>query len=674
MPIPQQAIQAAMQVQQTAAVAPEPVIRLVAGPGTGKSSTIEQRASWLLGNGIPAPGIYAISFTRASARDLQERIVQHCNQTGQVAGGQIRVSTLHSLALRVLRAAGLLAQYPVDPLVLDQWELENIFDSEFGQVSGIKSKERREEIRRYNEAFWSTGSYQPPNYIPPNPAITQRENNLFLGFHRPRTQTYACVLPGEIIRRCVEETNAGTIDPVALLNVSHLIVDEFQDLNPMDLEFVYALASRGVTLFAAGDDDQSIYSFRFASPAGIQQIPNLYANRGLHQLNECFRCMPEILAAANHLIAAFPSPNRIPKNSVSLYRNSSPPAPGIVHRWRFGVGRDEARAIAQSCQVLIQAGIRASDILILLSNRRALEGEITTQMDALQVPYATASGEAFIDTDSGRFILSVLRIICNQSDYVAHRSILGLLPKIGIGTCNHLSELVIQNALNYRSIFYDPLPVGVFAGLALKALSRVRAVVASFQAWTPDDTLGNRRNELATVLTNALGTPAAAAWATESGDLPDGLTLREVRDYLWSESDEQRAHVLTSALDRLGTPLPAGTELLPPQIRIMTMHGAKGLSGRVVFIPGLEESMLPGPKRAQFPGLVLEAARLLYVSLTRARAASIVSFASRRTIYGMSQPQTPSRFAAHLNGAFGLRHTGLVDAEIQRIVDCCNLI
>ena len=81
--------------------------------------------------------------------------------------------------------------------------------------------------------------------------------------------------------------NAGTIDPVALLNIGHLIVDEFQDLNQMDLDFIHAIASQGVVLFAAGDDDQSVYSFRFASPAGIQQIPNLYANRGLHELNEC---------------------------------------------------------------------------------------------------------------------------------------------------------------------------------------------------------------------------------------------------------------------------------------------------------------------------------------------------------------------------------------------------
>jgi len=674
MPIPQQDVQAAVQVQQIAAVATEPVVRLVAGPGTGKSSTIEQRVSWLLGNGVNAAEIYAVSFTRASARDLQERIIQHCNQTGQVAGAQIRVSTLHSLALRVLRAAGLLNRYPVDPLVLDQWELENIFDSEFSQDSGIRSKERREEIRRYNEAFWSTGTYQPPNYIPPDPAITQAENNLFLGFHGSRTQSYACVLPGEIVRQCVLEMNAGTIDPVALLNIGHLIVDEFQDLNQMDLDFIHAIASQGVVLFAAGDDDQSVYSFRFASPAGIQQIPNLYANRGLHQLNECFRCMPEILAAANRLIAAFPQPGRIPKNSVSLYRNSNPVAPGIVHRWRFNTGRQEAIAIAQSCNDLVQAGIRPSDIVILLSNSRALEHEITTQMDGLQVPYTSASGEDFVDTESGRFVLSLLRIINNPNDYVAHRAILGLLPGVGVGTCNQLCGLVIQNALNYRNIFHDPLPNGVFTGRILTALNRARAAVTAFQTWTPDDTLGSKRNNFTTILTTNLGAPAAATWAAESGGLPDGLTLREVRDYLWASSDEQRANILTAALDRLGTPPPAGTTLLPDQVRIMTMHGAKGLSGRVVFIPGLEESMLPGPKRAQYPGLVLEAARLLYVSLTRARAACIVSFASRRTLYGTSQPQTPSRFAAQLNGAFVLRQNGLIGAEVQGIIQHCNLI
>ena len=124
----------------------------------------------------------------------------------------------------------------------------------------------------------------------------------------------------------------------------------------------------GAILFVAGDDDQSVYSFRFANPAGIQQIPVLYPQAQLSQLNECFRCMPNVLNAATQLINAFPSPNRIPKQSVSLYAQSQPNANGIIHRWRCPNGQSEAQMIAQSCSALIQAGILARQILILMSN------------------------------------------------------------------------------------------------------------------------------------------------------------------------------------------------------------------------------------------------------------------------------------------------------------------
>ena len=119
-----------------------------------------------------------------------------------------------------------------------------------------------------------------------------------------------------------------------------------------------------------------------------------------------------------------------------------------------------------------------------------------------------------MDAETGRFVLSLLRIVCNQNDYVAHRTILGLLPRVGVGTCNQICGLVIQNTLNYRNIFYDPLPNGVFTGRLLTALNRARAVFVSFQMWTPDDTLGNRRNDFANVPTDSLGAPAAALWAT----------------------------------------------------------------------------------------------------------------------------------------------------------------
>lgn len=110
------------------------------------------------------------------------------------------------------------------------------------------------------------------------------------------------------------------------------------------------------------------------------------------------------------------------------------------------------------------------------------------------------------------------------------------------------------------------------------------------------------------------------------------------------------------------------------KVRIMTMHGAKGLSARVVFVPGLEEQVFPGPRRQPYPGLIEEAARLLYVSIMRARAACILSFARMRPVYGQQTPHAASRFNSATGGAFGLQNSGLSSAEVAQILADCGHI
>src|SRR5712692_9757603 len=147
MPLTPAQIAAAEAIQQAAAQDAAEQIRLVAGPGTGKSACIEERVRWLIAQGVDPAAICAVSFTRASALDLRLRIHRYATEPGYETIDSVSVTTLHSLALRVLRAAGQLHAYPVDPLVLDNWDLENIFDAEFGHVhdTGVK---RREQIRR----------------------------------------------------------------------------------------------------------------------------------------------------------------------------------------------------------------------------------------------------------------------------------------------------------------------------------------------------------------------------------------------------------------------------------------------------------------------------------------------------------------------------------------------
>jgi len=665
MPITNAQIRAAKAIQDAAAHDQSPQVRLVAGPGTGKSFSIEERVCWLLRNGVPATAIAVVSFTRASSVDLRGRIQTYCSEQGQAGGDNVRVSTLHSLALRILRMAGLLL-YPADPLVLDNWELENIFDAEFAHTADV-GKRRREEIRREHEAFWNTGAWSPPNYIAPDPPITDAERAAFTAFHGPRTQTYSCVLPGEIVRQCADHIFAGTLDPVTLTHLEHLIVDEYQDLNPVDQRFVDHLIAKGVVVFVSGDDDQSIYSFRYASPAGIQTFTQRYVTAGSHTLTECFRCTPAPVAASNALISAYGSPNRIAKTLQSLYGGAAPPLSGTVNRWRFYTANEEAKAVADSCRGLIAAGLHPRDILILLSNQRELLPGLRKAMDDAGVPFEPPRAETFIDSDSGRFVLAMVRLVCNTSDYVAHRLVLGLRSGVGTGTCDAIAMAVINNGLNYHDIFYSPLPPNLFKGRSLNVLLRARQICAQVSDWLPEDTLAQHKAEISSIVTSSFNDDAAQAWQQYAQNLPPEMNIKELRDWLWADTDEQQTTVLEQVYARLGGGMPTGAGL-PPKVRVMTMHGAKGLSARVAFIPGLEDSIFPGPWRSPYPGLVLEAARLLYVSITRARAACVMSYATRRMLHGQIRTMPPSRFATSLGGAFIQRSTGLQASEITQIL------
>lgn len=671
MPITPNQIRSAVTIQHAAAHDTAQQIRVIAGPGTGKSFTIEERVCWLLESGIPPESIFTVSFTRASALDLRIRIRACCLNHGYAAHA-LSVTTLHALALRTLRAAGLLTAYPADPLVLDPWEVENIFDDEYKHSTGA-TKKRCQQIRQDHEAYWHTGQWNPPNYIPPDPPVSDVERQSFTAFHNPRTQTYSCVLPGEIIRLCVSHMNAGTINPVSLLGISHLIVDEYQDLNAIDLEFIDLITARGAVLFVAGDDDQSIYSFRYAFPSGIQDFVNRYPSSGRHELADCFRCTPSILRAGVALIDAFPGPNRVPKRHISLYEQSTPPLRGVTHYWKCSDGVNESRLIAQSCRRLIDTGLNPRCILILLSKRKNLWPTLATELDEAEVPYELPRAVGFLDSLPGRLVLSILRIVTNNSDYVANRELLGLLPHVGVGTCSSICNEVVSNNLNYHDIFYRPLPAGIFNRRAIAALNRARAICQQLFTWLGTDTLRVRKDEISALVEDFFDPAAVSPWDDYIALLPDDTTLEELRDFLWADTDEQQAGLLETILTRLNIPIP-GNGLFRPKVRIMTMHGAKGLSGHIVFIPALEEEVLPGPWRLPYPGLVLEAARLLYVSITRARAACIMTFAENRVVNGRYQRQTPSRFCAHVDGAFTSRQDCLDDNEIREIADICNLL
>lgn len=646
MPITKDQVLAAKEVQDLAAKDKSKVIRLVAGPGTGKSFVIEGRVHWLIAEqGVALGAIRAISFTRAAANDLSRRIGKFCFETMKLPeeqAGDLNVSTLHSLALYILRRTGQLNLYPTDPFILDEWESENIFDAEFAYIHSV-TPPRAADIRLDHEAYWNTFNWNPANLQIDEP-VTQEQREAFNSYYRVRTQLYACVLPGEVVRTCVDQLRAGTIDPVDILKIQHLIVDEAQDLNPCDFEFVHELVSRGVSVLISGDDDQSLYAFRYAFPEGLQKFLDKYLESTNHVLNDCFRCTSAILDAATRLINNFPAEDRIPKELKSLFAASEPINEGLIVGKQFKSGHAEATFIAESCKTLKNEGVLLKDIMILIGNKRVLSDLIKKALTKAGLEFDFNQNEAFFDSRMIRFLVGILRVRENENDYVAYRIVLGTPRGIGIATCTNIGNTTIQNQLNFRQLFVMENLPDVFDGARRVALEKARQNLNVTSMWDIADTLVNRIDEINELLTDNFAEEDVAEWTRYVEKLPEGINLHEVRQYLQTTSDEARERILEAVRQRLN--IQQDDKEDEGKIRLMTFHTSKGLDAKIVFIPGLEQNVFPSAKARLAAGRILECARMLYVGITRAKAACILSYAFNRQLNGQWEKMTPSEFCA----------------------------
>jgi superfamily I DNA/RNA helicase len=508
-------------------------IRLIAGPGTGKSATIERRVAHVLNSGANPSNVYVISFTRATCAELATRTLGFCSTQpcAQIATN-IRISTMHSLALRILRSAAVLATlYPSDPIVLDDWETEKVYDQELATALGC-TPGRAAQVRLAHDAQWQTLNAQAIAQA----AITNAERHGFDAFHGTRRNLYCCVLPGEVVYECVTRLQQGAIQPNQLPAIDHLIVDEYQDLNACDQEFIRRLVANGATLFVAGDDDQSIYSFRHANPNGIVQFNVTYPAATTHTLTACFRCTPAILLPAMNLIAH--NPNRLPKRLQSLYANAAPPVQGVLHVWSFANAQAERIAIAQSCQELINGPLAGAEdqIIILISNRRLQVGPITQELANLGIAFDTPGGATTRDEHPIRDVYSILRMLRDHltatPDYIAHRDMLALLHGVGVGTAMLVGDLCVHNHQNFHDLFYLAAIPNWLTGRNAAAVGRVRAIAQQVAAWTLQDTVAARAGDLAQVLSNTVFTGSTQLpiqeWNGFAASLPQGMTIEEL--------------------------------------------------------------------------------------------------------------------------------------------------
>jgi len=243
--------------------------RLLAGPGTGKTRSLTKRICFLIEDRHVGPGaILALTFTRAAARELRQRV-----QTEVGVEMVPMISTLHSFALRqLLRNATRIASLPQPFRIADDWEERNIILEDIKILLSLKRIEEARQLLNELSADWQRLTADEADWDQrfPNPA--------FLGAWREHREIYGYVLRAELVyqlKRGLEQYDDFTLDGPP----SHLLVDEYQDLNRCDLAIVKAIGDRGAEVYGAGDDDQSIYGFRMAHPEGIRRFPEDYPGK-----------------------------------------------------------------------------------------------------------------------------------------------------------------------------------------------------------------------------------------------------------------------------------------------------------------------------------------------------------------------------------------------------------
>jgi len=269
--------------QRTAASHLNSPARVLAGPGTGKTRVLTRRIQFLIeAKDVSPDGILALTFTRAAAHELRQRLLSA--MPGEPQPG---VSTLHSFALRqLLRNASMLTSLPQPLRIADDWEERRIILEDIKSILKLPRISSARSLFNQPSSDWETLAADQGK-LTPDPK--------FIGAWQEHRQLFGYTLRSELVyqlKRSLEQLPDFALEAPT----SHLLVDEYQDLNRCDLAVIASLIHRGAELYVAGDDDQSIYGFRKAHPDGIRQFLTDYPTAADLRLRECKRCDTEILA------------------------------------------------------------------------------------------------------------------------------------------------------------------------------------------------------------------------------------------------------------------------------------------------------------------------------------------------------------------------------------------
>jgi DNA helicase II / ATP-dependent DNA helicase PcrA len=613
--------------QRAAVVLPAQSALILAGAGSGKTRVLTTRIAYLISTGQVSPhGLLAVTFTNKAAKEMVTRLsaMLPINTRGMWIG------TFHGLCNRLLRAHHREANLPQTFQILDSadqlsaikrvMKAQNVDPEKFipRDVQNFISGSKEQGLRAHE-----VEAYDP---------FTKRKVEIFAEYDA-QCQREGVVDFSELLLRCYDLLSRNqSLREHYQERFKHILVDEFQDTNPLQYRWLKLLAGESNALFAVGDDDQSIYAFRGANVGNMQELLRDFHVESVIKLEQNYRSHGNILEAANVLISN--NRNRLGKNLWTAEDGGE-----LLRVSESGTDVDEARFITEEIAQLKRDGINLKEIALLYRSNaqsRVLEHALVSA----GLSYRVYGGLRFFERQEIKHTLAYLRLMENTDD---DNSLLRIInfPTRGIGA--RAIEQLLESAKQNNTTLFDA------AARAGGKVSAFVALIESLRAATRELPLPEIMDHVLAhsgLIANYESELASPAKKREAEDRLENLNelISAATLFVHENEDDSLTAFLTHASLESGEHQ-AGDQ--DDALHLMTVHAAKGLEFHAVFITGLEEGLFPHQNSVD-SGELDEERRLMYVAITRAKRRLYMTFAQSRMLHGKTNYSMVSSFLREL--------------------------
>lgn len=612
---------------------------VLAGAGSGKTRVLTHRIAWLIAAGLASPySVLAVTFTNKAAREMRGRV----EELLEGPANHLWIGTFHGLAHRLLKAHSRQAELPDNFQVMDSDDQLRLIKRLLADMNIQDDRIQPKQVQWFINGQKDEG--RRARYVQTHGDWFQETLRDIYTEYETVCQRSGLVDFGELLLRAHE---LWLNNPELLAHYqqrfTHLLVDEFQDINTIQYAWLRVLAGERLSLTIVGDDDQSIYGWRGARVETIQTFGNDYPGTEVVRLEQNYRSTSTILDAANNVIAK--NPARLGKNLWTEGDRGDP-----IRLYAAFNEQDEARYVADEINRLMDGGTNANEIALLYRSNaqsRVLEEALIHS----QIPYRIYGGQRFYERLEIRNAVAYLRLILNRQDDAAIERIINV-PTRGIGnkTIETIRTIARDQGCSLWQAALFAIENSVLAKRAANALEDFMLLIADLE------TLVQEQEELGDMV-KAVNQASGLIEHHEKEKGEKGRARVENLQELVTAAqsfagDDDAATPMELLAQFLGeASLDAGdrqADEFEDSVNLMTLHSAKGLEFDYVFLVGLEEGLFPHKMSMDEASGLQEERRLAYVGITRARRELTLTYAESRRLYGSEQFNSVSRFVKEI--------------------------